>query len=143
MSGVTPIGCVIYGRAWAPSIYGRDCGCADARVHRPFNFVVGDTWEITAALSYGDGTPFNLGAGCAITWRLLDADGNTVILMSLGAGIDVLDAVAGTCLVTVPPSISATIPVGNYTDALQATDPTGFVSTQSIGAVNALPSFFV
>ncbi len=113
------------------------------KIHPPLYFVVGDTWPIQGNLAYADGTPFDLGAGCSIQWSLEDSAGNTVLSYALGTGITVLDAAAGTCLVTVPPADSATVAIGAYVDQLQAVDPTGLVSTQFTGPVNAYQSFFV
>ena len=111
--------------------------------HPPENFKQGDTWPIQGNLAYADGTPFNLGAGCSIGWRLEDSQGNVILSLSLGSGITVLDATAGTCLITVAPSQSSGIGVGSYTDQLQAIDPNGYVSTQWQGTINARKSFFV
>jgi hypothetical protein len=119
------------------------------RFHKPEYFDVGDTWEIEGRLSYGDGTPFNLSAGCAIKWALQDTTGANVLAFSLGGsspatgGIAVLDALGGRCLITVLPPQSRVIAVGKYTDQLQATDPSGYVSTQFQGTVNIKKSFFV
>ena len=111
--------------------------------HKPENFKIGDTWPITGYLSYADGTPFNLGAGCGIQWAIQNATGTVVLELSLGNGISVVDPAGGVCLVTVQPFQSATIPVGAYTDQLRATDPTGYVSTQWQGTINARSSAFV
>jgi hypothetical protein len=111
--------------------------------HPPENFKQGDTWEIQGNLHYADGTPFNLGDGCTIGWIMEDSAGTQVLSLTLGSGITVLDAAAGTCLITVPPSLSANVGVGTYTDQLQAIDPAGYVSTQWQGTINARKSFFV
>jgi hypothetical protein len=111
--------------------------------HKPENFKVGDTWPITGYLSYADGTPFNLGAGCGIQWGLQNATGTVVLELSLGNGISVVDPAGGVCLVTVQPFQSAILAVGSYTDQLQATDPSGYVSTQWQGTINARSSIFV
>lgn len=116
------------------------CGAAPL-IHGPLSFVIGDTWPITGQLSYADGTPFNLNAGCAIEWLLQDAAGDIVMDLSLAAGgITVLDPNAGTCLITVTPSQSGGLVVGAYTDQLRATDPAGLVSTQWQGTINARQS---
>jgi hypothetical protein len=111
--------------------------------HPPENFKQGDTWEIEGRLSYADGTPFNLSAGCTIGWIMEDTQGNTVLSLTLGSGITVLDPIMGRCLVTVQPSLTAVVNVGSYTDQLQAIDPNGYVSTQWQGTINARKSFFV
>jgi hypothetical protein len=110
--------------------------------HPPQGFKVGDTWEIQGNLYYADGTPFNLGAGCGILWAIQNAAGSTILQLSLNAGITILDPVNGICLITVLPTQSDLIAVGSYTDQLQATDPTGYVSTQWEGPINAYASFF-
>src|SRR5262249_12446931 len=110
------------------------------RAHKAETFVESDTWEIQGVLHYADGTPFNLGAGCNIVWGMKDSTGSVVLELSLGSGIVVLDATAGTCLITVSPAQSQAIGAGNYTDQLQATDPTGYVSTQWTGPINVVAS---
>lgn len=144
--------CVIYGRGNLPTfmgmasratIYGKDCACeGDMKVHQPEYMNVGDTWEIEGVLAYADGTPFDLGAGCDIRWAIQDSAGATTILKTLGSGITVIDPAAGTCLITVGPEDSDVVAIGNYTDQLRATDPTGYVSTQWTGPFNVRKSFF-
>ncbi len=112
------------------------------KVHPPEYFTESDTWEIQGNLAYADGTPFNLGAGCAISWGLKDSTGAVVLELSLGSGIIVLNAAGGICLITVAPSQSEAVGVGAYTDQLQATDPSGYVSTQWAGPINVTASFF-
>jgi hypothetical protein len=113
------------------------------KVHGPEHFIEGDTWEIQGNLAYADGTPFNLGAGCAIVWAIEDANGNVVLELSLAAGgIVVLDAAAGQCLVTTSSMQSAAVGIGTYTDQLRATDPSGYVSTQWSGPIIVEQSFF-
>lgn len=148
---LTQIACTIYGRGVAPVVqgraayaivFGRDCGCEMAKFHPPEYFEQGDTWQIKGILSYGDGTPFNLGAGCSIQWGLQNSAGQLALDLSLNSGITVLDAANGICLITVTPVQSEAIAVGQYTDQLQATDPTGLVSTQWKGPVNVEAAFF-
>lgn len=112
-------------------------------VHPSQTFKTGDTWEIQGNLSYADGTPFNLAAGCSLQWGIEPAAGGSLVLeLTLGSGITVLDAANGICLITVPPVQSSAIPVGSYVDQLQATDPSGYVSTQWTGPINVYASFF-
>jgi hypothetical protein len=114
-----------------------------ATTHRVQSFKTGDTWEIQGNLSYADGTPFNLAAGCSILWGIEPAAGGSLVIeLSLGSGIAVLDPANGICLITVPPVQSSAIPVGDYVDQLQATDPTGYVSTQWTGPINVYQGFF-
>lgn len=150
-TSITKNGCILLGRAAKAFltgqasraiIHGRACECDDMNIHRPETFTVGDTWELQGTLTYADGSPFNLAAGCNILWAIENSGGTVVLELSLGSGIEVLDATAGTCLVTVLPSQSDAVPVGIYTDQLQATDPTGYVSTQWQGVVNANATFF-
>lgn len=125
-------GWVIYGRAAGPR----------GEFHPPQYAYNSDTWEIQGNLSYADGTPFNLAAGCAIKWGIEPAAGGSRNLeLTLGSGITVLDAANGVCLITVTPVQSAAIPVGSYLDQLQATDPSGYVSTQWTGPMNVSASF--
>jgi hypothetical protein len=114
------------------------------QIHPSQGFKVGDTWEIQGNLYYADGTPFDLGVGCSILWVMQDSNGALFPSspLSLNAGITILDPLNGICLVTLTPTQSAAIPVGSYTDQLQATDPTGYVSTQWEGPINAYASPF-
>lgn len=111
--------------------------------HRTTFQDAGDTWQTQGDLLYADGTPFNLSAGCAIQWELKDDTGSTVLSLSLGSGITVLDAAAGTCLITLTPVQSGALAVGKYTDQLRAIDPDGYVSTQWQGVVNVTNSFML
>jgi len=149
--GVTPIACVIIGRGYEAfidgrasyaTIVGRDCGCNDMKNHRPEWFQQGDTWQLQGNLHYADGTPFNLGPGCSITWGLQNAAQQVVFTLSLNAGITVVDAAGGVCLITVTPAQSVDIPAGSYVDELQATDPSGLVSTQWQGPIDVKAAFF-
>lgn len=128
------IGCTINGRA---------CACDGQNVHGAEWFFAKDTWQITGILTYADGSPFNLGAGCALQWKMQDSTGAPVgPALTLGSGITVVDPVNGICLITVTPTQSAAIVPGNYVDQLQAADPAGFVSTQWTGPINVNASFF-
>lgn len=115
---------------------------SEITIHSKQAFQVGDTWEIQGVLAYADGTPFDLSVGCALRWGIKPAAGGSLVIeLQLGNGIIVLDA-AGICLITVAPTQSAAIPVGSYVDQLQAIDPTGYVSTQWTGPIDADASFF-
>lgn len=137
-----PLGCVIYGRAAGPTIYGRACGCENMKPHAPERFQVGDTWNIVGILAYADGTPFNLGAGASISWGLQNAAGTLVLSLSVGSGITIVDPVNGICLITVTPLESTGIGAGSFVDQLRAVDPASYVSTQWMGPVIAYPTFF-
>jgi len=150
-AGVTPIACVIEGRgaeafldgrASYATIVGRDCGCNAMKVHKPEYFQQGDTWQLQGNLHYADGTPFNLGVGCSIEWGLQNSAGQVIFTLALNAGITVLDPVNGICLITVTPAQSDGIIAGAYVDQLQATDPSGLVSTQWTGPISVAAAFF-
>lgn len=111
-------------------------------VHKPLNFRPSDTWEILGNLAYADGSPFNLAAGAVIAWKVEDANGNVIASATLAGGEITVTTTPGQCLITILPGITRAIPVGSYTDQLQATDPTGYVSTQWTGPVNVGQSFF-
>lgn len=139
---VPPVGCVINGRASGPTINGRACGCDGMKIHKAERFEVGDTWKITGLLTYADGSPFNLGAGCSIEWALQNSAGNTVLTLSLGSGVTVVDPDNGVCLITVTPLQSTAISVGSFVDQLRAVDPASQVSTQWQGPIDVYASFF-
>jgi hypothetical protein len=111
-------------------------------VHRSQSFQQGDTWQIQGNLSYADGSPFDLNTGAFVEWGLQDSAGATVIVLTLGAGIEVIDPNAGTLLITMTPLQSSGIAVGDYADQLRAIDPLGYVSTQWYGPINVYASFF-
>lgn len=109
----------------------------------PINsFKPGATWEIQGNLAYANGTPFNLGPGCNVQWAIRDSSGHTVLSLSLGNNVSVLDAAGGICYIVVTPSLSASIPPGSYTHQCRATDPTGYISDQWMGAINVHASLF-
>lgn len=49
------------------------------------------------------GSPFNLNTGAFVEWGLQNSDGTTVIVLTLGAGIEVIDPNAGTLLIAMTP----------------------------------------
>lgn len=110
-------------------------------LHLPTAFIRGDTWEISGSLFYADCTPFNLNTGCSVAWTLADSNSNLVLELSLAGGI-VVENPAGIILITVTPAQSSLIAPGEYTDQLRATDVSGFVSTQWLGAISVRPSLF-
>lgn len=111
--------------------------------HPPIDsFKPGATWEIQGNLAYANGTPFNLAPGCNVQWALQNSLGQIVLSLSLGNGITVIDATSGICYIVVAPGLSGTIPPGSYVDQCRATDPTGYVSDQWVGAINVYQSLF-
>lgn len=111
--------------------------------HPPVNsFKPGATWEIQGNLHYANGTPFNLNSGCAIQWAMRNAAGQTVLSLTLGDGISILSPDSGVCYIVVTPGRSGAVPPGDYVDQLRATDPSGYVSDQWMGAINVYQSFF-
>jgi hypothetical protein len=121
-----------------------------ALVHPELRFYVGDTWEIEADLHYADGSPFNLGAGAAVTWQMSDANGNVIFSLSLGAGVTVADTADNPpyqVAIAVPganaaqpltgnyPTTAAVLP-GRYSDRIIAVDPSGYRSTQCVGVID-------
>lgn len=118
--------------------------------HAEAEFYLGDTWKIAGTLQYDDGSPFDLSAGASIAWCLKDAAGNTVATASLGSGITVVSAAAGTCKIVMvstsatpaPGQYPSALVPGAYFDQLRATDPAGVVATQWEGSINVRKSFF-
>jgi hypothetical protein len=111
-------------------------------LHPPAAPMRGDTWKIAGTLFNADGTAFNL-TGASLEWKLVDANGNTVLDFSLGSGIAVVNAAAGTCLITVTSTQSRAIAVGDYTDQLRATAVSGDIDTMWTGTIEVRPSLFV
>jgi hypothetical protein len=97
----------------------------EVTIHAPQQFYVGDTWEITALCTDGDGNPLDLSAA-AITWKLKSvADNSIKLTLTVGSGIALIentsgDLVLGQCIITVTPAQSAPLAPGYYRDELTA-----------------------
>jgi hypothetical protein len=122
-----------------------------AKLHEPADFYQGDEWLIDGLLHDALGNPFNL-AGCGVAWRLEDAAGNVVLDLNLSNGVQIMGSAAnGEILITVAPSVSATIPPSApsatppvvYRDQLRVIDAAGNPSTQWVGPIGVKKSFFV
>lgn len=113
------------------------------QIHKPLHFAQGETWEILGNLAYADGTPFDLGDGAAIGWKVEDTSGNLITSASLAGGQITTTDVDGQCLILLSPGATASLPVGSYVDQLQASDPTGYTSLQWQGPFSIIKSFFV
>ena len=114
-----------------------------SQIHKPIYFAQGETWEILGNLAYADGSPFDLGTGAAVGWKVEDASGNLITQATLSGGQITVTGVPGQCLIVLLPGNTAAIAVGNYVDQLQAVDPTGYTSLQWRGPFNVIKSFFV
>jgi hypothetical protein len=104
-------------------------------LHVEAAFRQGDTFPIFGMLSYADGTPFNLAAGATVEWTLKDCNDVAALSYAIGTGVVVTDAANGKITITVTPSDSSGLAPGVYKDALKATDPNGYVSTQWTGTI--------
>jgi len=79
--------------------------------------------------------PINL-TGAALQWGLLDAN-NKEVIASASVQITIVDALNGLIEVTVPTGVTATVAVGDYTDALRINAP--FVATMWVGPIIVKP----
>ena len=60
---------------------------------------------------------------------------NLIAALRVGAGIEVTNAAGGLCTITVPPTLTAALPAGNYSDEIVVTTAEGLVTTQAVGAI--------
>ncbi len=89
--------------------------------HKTETVTRGDVWRIPGTLYDRDGNAIVLTADTIIEWALVDAEGVPVIKVSRDDGsITVVDAEAGTIMITVPAEKTDVRP-GDYTDALRVT----------------------
>lgn len=95
----------------------------EVTIHPPQQFYVGDSWEISALCTDGDGDPLDLSAA-QITWKLKSvADNSIKLTLTVGNGIALIentsgDLVLGQCIVTVTPAQSGPLAPGYYRDEL-------------------------
>lgn len=110
-------------------------------MHDQAALFAGDTWFIAGTLHDETNAILDLSAA-AVQWRLKDQTGNYVLDLSIGNGIAIVDAAAGTVKITVTPQQSA-LPPGVYFDQCRVTLADGSVSTQWTATITVKQSFFV
>lgn|SRR5262245_47816678 len=103
--------------------------------HAQTNFYAGDDWQIDATLLDETGAPFDL-TGATISWVLMNVHTHAQLVSPLDAVITVVDALAGTCTITVPRDKTSPVPTGLHEDALRIIDASGIASTLSTGPVH-------
>jgi hypothetical protein len=101
--------------------------------HAQFLLYKGDSWRFDATLHDNAGAALNL-TDAEIVWNLRDASGSIVIALAISNGVEIIDAAAGTCRVTVSPEATAALAEGSYADEVIATID-DFVCTQSVGPI--------
>ena len=106
-------------------------------------FHAGETWVIDVSCRDAAGAPINL-TGAQIAWRL-KRGGQTAFDATVGSGITVVSAAAGTISIRVTPSMqdAANLVARTYRHELRITTADGTVSTQTQGAFVVLPSLFI
>jgi hypothetical protein len=111
-------------------------------VHDPWRFYCGDTWRIPFTCVDPTGAPLDLTGftGDQVEWKLDTYDPANVFTKDLDDGIDVVDATAGTVLVTITSDESAALPPDYYRDQLWTTLDDGSIMTQSSGRIEAVQS---
>jgi len=87
--------------------------------HPPQTFVVGNAWQIDAALHDRDGNPLDL-TNVDLAWFLLDPAKDRVI-DGRGVGIEVTDRTAGKCSIAVTAAATAKLSPGVYSDMVRLT----------------------
>lgn len=102
--------------------------------HSAFYLYRGDTWRIDATLHDNAGAALNL-TDAEIEWFLWDSAGTEKAHLQISAGVEVVNAAAGTCRVTYPAADSANLAVGNYTDSIVVTTSDDIICTQSVGQI--------
>lgn len=105
-------------------------------------FHAGETWIIDVTCRDAAGAPINL-TGAQIAWRL-KRGGQVALDVTLGTGITVVSAAAGTISIRVTPAMqtAANITAQHYSHELRITTADGTVSTQTRGAFLVQPSLF-
>jgi len=105
--------------------------------HIPFSYPVGDTWVINAMLNDSAGNPLDLTTAISIDWTLTDSNNNVAIDLNLSSGIT-LGSGAGSCIITIPATVTQGLAAGNYVDKVVVVMPGDFVSTQFAGPIEAV-----
>jgi hypothetical protein len=101
--------------------------------HPTFLLYAGNSWTLDAALHDSDGSALDL-TGAKIFWRLRNSQKVVVIERTETDGIVVTNAPAGLCTINVPPTLTAPLPNGNYSDETYV-EVAAFASTQAVGPV--------
>lgn len=103
--------------------------------HETIEWICGDTWKINGTILDEDGAPMSL-TDIGINWKLDDMEGDKNLLdLSIGSGITIEDASAGTILIKVLPEISLGVTPGIYYDWLRITTLDNSVYTEWTGPI--------
>jgi hypothetical protein len=109
--------------------------------HDDVTLYSGDDWTINGTLLDASGNPFDL-TGADLTWRLLDADGQSM-LPSESATITVVEPASdGKIIISVPDTATAGLVPGPYVDALRVDDSADKRSTLWSGRVQVSANLF-
>ena len=101
-------------------------------VGQNYTMFSGDSKVITVTVTDADGAAVNL-TGATISYVIFD-DGSATITKTVGSGITVTDAAAGTFTITLAASDTASL-AGAYYHECQVTDSSGNISTIFTGTV--------
>lgn len=107
--------------------------------HDPWEFFIGDTWEIFITCGDSKGRAIDVTNAQEIEWILDDADGvvNYHTLKMTDGFITLIYPVLGQVLVTLPASLSKELTPRIYQDMCTLYMPDGSVSTQTFGIITA------
>lgn len=107
--------------------------------HPQENFRCGDDWDFTGTITDNSGAPLNL-TSASLTWKLTSLDLTTTYLtLTLGFGIQIISATAGTVSYGPTHTQTAALQPGTYYDLLQVTLSDGTEFTVIEGFINAAP----
>jgi len=102
--------------------------------HPDFFLYAGSTWEFDASLHDAACAPLDL-TGADIAWNLYDATRAVRIALTLGDGIEIVNATGGLCKITVGADLTAALAQGTYRDEIVTTLAAGTITTQAVGTI--------
>ena len=103
--------------------------------HAQTDFFAGDDWQINATLLNETGGPFDL-TSATVSWVLMNVMTHRQLISPNDAVVTIVDALAGTCTITVPRDKTSPVPTGLHQDSLRVIDANGIASTLSTGPVH-------
>lgn len=107
--------------------------------HPAVSLVAGDDWEIHATLLDENDVPFDL-TSATILWTLVNQDYEHAIDPGM-ANIAIVDALAGTCTIQIPATVTSPLAAGFYTDILRIVTG-GITSTLWFGSFYVMADAF-
>jgi hypothetical protein len=109
-------------------------------VHEPRVCAIGDDWQMEFDCTDQANAPLELLGAQSIEWRLTDATGSQIALLTQANGDIVVlpepdEVTRSKCVVWFKSELTATLVPGIYIDRLRITTYEGITTTQSIGSI--------